>query len=161
MLFDYRIVLSGRSFLIIRLIECVSFVAILFAPCCQAGQGVEYTVLQSSWPGLGGLASPSGFGVWSLTSALGGMINLTVAMSFLASFSRRAQALKATLWVVLLIFLPLLWLCYLYAHMIPLPGHFAWIVIVLMIGFLSPLTMRDYKDRNSGSRNKRGRRSRR
>jgi hypothetical protein len=127
MLFAYRIVLSAHSFLLTRLIEGLLFVAVLFAPCCQTGQGMEYTVWQCSWIGPGGLISPSGLGIWTLVSTLGGLINLTVAMSFVSSFSNRNHALKVTLWFVLPLFLVPLWICYMSARIVPLPGHFLWI----------------------------------
>jgi hypothetical protein len=144
MLFGYRVVLSSRSFLLIRIILGLLFIAALFVPGCETSKDFEYTVWQSSWFGQGGLISPSGIGVWSLIATVGALINLATMVSFLLSFSPRNFALKATLFVAVQAFLFPLWICYWYAHMLPLPGHFLWVATALIIGLTSTLTIRDH-----------------
>ena len=108
-----RTSITPRAILICRIIGLAIFAAAFLLPACRDSGNIN--IFTDTYPVMSGLINP--------------LILIYLTFSFFARFKR----VRRTLAVAVLVCMAATWTFFWIAHLVPLVGHFMWIVGALMI----------------------------
>jgi hypothetical protein len=138
MTYGLRTSITPRAILICRIIGLAIFAAAFLLPACRDSGNIN--IFTDTYPGwkCAQIAFTAAFQKDSYESSnflavMSGLINPLILIYLTFSFFARFKRVRRTLAVAVLVCMAATWTFFWIAHLVPLVGHFMWIVGALMI----------------------------
>jgi hypothetical protein len=138
MTMDGRISSGPRTILICRIIGVVTFAAAFLLPACrEAGPVNTFTNTFNGWEcariTFTSAFQKESYESWNFLAVMSGLINELILIYLVFSFLPQFKKVRRSLAVAVLVCMAATWAFFWISNLVPLIGHFMWIVGALMI----------------------------